>query len=125
MRPTSAPQTTRNPHTPTTRLNASSDSTRRRSSSLAKTERRALNRSQGIIHNRINVFSIIAKTLQLRLRSLNTGKTAKALSDRTRKRATGSNTNTSNTSFKRLTDTARNLRTDGAANIRAISRSAT
>src|SRR5699024_590122 len=79
---------------------------------------------KGIIHNRINVFSIIAKTLQLRLRSLNAGKAAKTLSDRTRERTTGSKTNTSHTSFKRLTDAARNLRTDGATNIRAIPRNA-
>src|SRR5699024_5155905 len=84
----------------TPRLNTSSDSTSRRSSSLAKAEGRTLNRSQGIIHNRVNVFSVIAKTLQLRLRSLNASKTAKALSDRTRERTTGSNTNASNTSFK-------------------------
>src|SRR5699024_7787908 len=109
----------------TTRLNASSDSTCRRRSSLTKTKGRTLNRCKGIVHNRINVFSIIAKTLQLRLRSLNTSKTAKALSDRTCKRATGSNTNTSNASFKRLTDAARNLGTDGVTDIRAISRSAT
>src|SRR5699024_5507538 len=108
----------------TTRLNASSDSTRRRSSSLAKTKGRTLNRSQGIVHNRINVFSVIAKTLQLRLRGLNASKAAKTLSDRTSERATGSNTNASNTSFKRLSDAARNLRADRAANIRAITRSA-
>src|SRR5699024_153964 len=109
----------------TTRLNASSDSTRRRSSSLAKTKGRTLNRSQGVVHDGINVFSIIAQTLKLRLRSLNTSKTAKPLSDRTRKRTTGSNTNTSHASLKRLTDAARNLRTDEATNIRAIPRNAT
>src|SRR5699024_1907203 len=104
--------------------NTSSDSTSRRSSSLAKTKGRTLNRSQGIIHNRVNVFSIIAKTLQLRLRSLNTSKTAKTLSDRTSERATRSNTTASHAGFKRLSDAARDLRADGAANIRAITRSA-
>src|SRR5699024_5459949 len=79
---------------------------------------------KGIIHNRVNVFSIIAETLKLRLRSLNTSKTAKALSDRPRERTTGSNTNTSNTSFKSLSDAARNLGTDGVTDIRAITRSA-
>src|SRR5699024_8691479 len=108
----------------TTRLNASSDSTRRRSSSLTKTKRRTLNRSKGIVHNRINVFSVIAQTLKLRLRGLNASKTAKALSDRARKRTTRSNTNTGHASFKRLTDAARNLRTDGVTHIRAIARNA-
>src|SRR5699024_327579 len=109
----------------TTRLNASSDSTRRRSSSLTKTKGRTLNRSQGVVHNRINVFSVIAQTLKLRLRILNASKAAKTLSDRTSERTAGSNTNTSHASFKRLSDAARNLRTDGVTNIRAIPRSAT
>src|SRR5699024_9889539 len=107
------------------RLNASGDSTSRRSSSLAKAKGRTLNRSKGIVHNRVNVFSIIAQALKLRLRSLNTSKTAKALSDRPRERTTGGNTNTSNTSFKSLSDAARNLRADRATNIRAITRSTT
>ena len=41
-------------------FNASCDSTRRSSSSLAKTKGRTLNRSQGVIHDGLNVFSIIA-----------------------------------------------------------------
>src|SRR5699024_5085131 len=106
-------------------LNASSNRARSRSRRLTKAKGRTLNRSQSVIHDRINTFSVITQTRKFSLRVLNTSKTSKTLSNRARKRTTSSKTNTSNTSFKRLADAARNLRTNGLTNVRAIARGAT